>query len=370
MQTSSGGSESLESIANGMQRLSIELPTSVAGSDLIRRPLEELTRERCDQQSIADLGSALEKLGYRREAANAHVSFSDSCGGYAPSLRTAANILYKLSDYAGAATIASNLIKLEPFNDNGYFLRAIANDQGGLAKKAIDDYVTSIELFGDKNNISSFIYFALARSYEKLGQFCDAVLPIEAWVALNPARNDTSQTRAVIDNYTKRGGCASAKKSGEEVFHITRKEVVKLPVTINGTRGILVLDTGASFVSLKRRFALRAKVEVEQDSFVRLNTANGLAEGKRGRAKLIQLRSLQAKDVPIVVQAESKGLYGEDVDGLLGMSFLSRFNVTIDSKSVRLSTRAAQGCHAIAGPLSEGMARARARGERCHEPKP
>jgi hypothetical protein len=76
---------------------------------------------------------------------------------------------------------------------------------------------------------------------------------------------------------------------------------------INGTRGTLILDTGATYVALKNAFAQKAKVEIEQDSSVRLNTANGLAEGKRGRAKIIQLRSLQAKDVPIVVQTESRG---------------------------------------------------------------
>ena len=49
-------------------------------------------------------------------------SFSDSCGGHASSLRAAVNILIKLSAYDDAATTASRLIELEPFNDNGYYL--------------------------------------------------------------------------------------------------------------------------------------------------------------------------------------------------------------------------------------------------------
>jgi aspartyl protease family protein len=102
------------------------------------------------------------------------------------------------------------------------------------------------------------------------------------------------------------------------------------------------LDTGATYVALKNGFAHKAGVEIDQDSSVRLNTANGLAEGKRGRAKTIQLRSLQANDVPVVVQADNRGMYGDSVDGLLGMSFLSRFNVTIDSHSVKLSPRTAR----------------------------
>jgi aspartyl protease family protein len=59
----------------------------------------------------------------------------------------------------------------------------------------------------------------------------------------------------------------------------------------------------------------------------------------RGRAATIQLRSLQAKNVPIVVQTYDKATYGENVDGLLGMSFLSRFQVTIDTQAVKISNR-------------------------------
>jgi hypothetical protein len=71
-------------------------------------------------------------------------------------------------------------------------------------------------------------------------------------------------------------------------FPITRhSNVVTLPVMINGIRGTLVLDTGATYVALKNDFAQKAKVEIEQNSSVRLHTANGLTEGKRGRAKII-----------------------------------------------------------------------------------
>jgi Bacterial SH3 domain len=68
-----------------------------------------------------------------------------------------------------------------------------------------------------------------------------------------------------------------------------------------------------------------------------MQTANGIAQGRRGRAEVIQLRSLLARDVQIVVPARDKDISG--VDGLLGMSFLSRFNIKIDETSVRLSSR-------------------------------
>src|SRR5262245_15799725 len=74
-------------LAATMQRLSIKLPPQVADSDAVKRPLEELGRERCDQSAIGNLGTALEKAGYRREAAVAQVTFSQSCGGHGASLR-------------------------------------------------------------------------------------------------------------------------------------------------------------------------------------------------------------------------------------------------------------------------------------------
>jgi clan AA aspartic protease (TIGR02281 family) len=329
-----------ETINKTMEHLGIQVPLEVVERYAVRKPLEELSRERCDQQAIVYLGKALDVAGHRREAATAHVSFSDSCGGKPSSLRTAVNILLKLSDYRSAVRISSKLIQLEPFNDNGYYLRALANDQGAVPKKAIDDYVTAIELFGDKTKIANVSYYALARNYDKLGQYCDAALAIDAWVALNPAQHDTSQTRAMISNYNAKGACPTSRTTGQEVFPITRRNnVVTLPVVVNGARGTFMLDTGATYVALKNAFAEKAKVDIDQDSSVQLHTANGVAEGKRGHAKTIELRSLRATDVPIVVQRDIRGMYGEGVDGLLGMSFLSRFNVTIDSHSVKLSPR-------------------------------
>jgi aspartyl protease family protein len=249
------------------------------------------------------------------------------------------NVLLRLSDYEEAARVATELIKLEPFDNNGYFLRAVAYDRGGLPKKAIDDYVTAIELFGDKAKISSASYMGVARNYEKLSLFCDAIVPIEAWVSLNPARNDNSQTQTIIAEYTAKGRC-KAGATGKEVFRSPRRQgIINVPVAINGVRGNMILDTGATFVTLTPAFAQKAKVDIDQDSRLKLHTANGIIEGKRGRAATIQLRSLQAKDLSIAVQTDAKQMSIEGTDGLLGMSFLSRFTVSIDAQTVTVSGR-------------------------------
>src|SRR5262249_37642237 len=159
-------------------------------------------------------------------------------------------------------------------------------------RKAIDDYVTAIELFGDKAKISSASYLGMARNYEKLNLFCDAIVPIEAWVSLNPARHDNSQTRSMIAEYAAKGGCTAAATGKDEVFRTARSHgTVKVPVAINGARGNMILDTGATFVTLTAAFAQRAKVQVDPDTLVKMHTANGVIDVKRGRAATVQLRS-------------------------------------------------------------------------------
>jgi clan AA aspartic protease (TIGR02281 family) len=331
------GEAELEAV---MDRLSIRLPPNVAYHGPVRRLLDTLGRERCDSKAIAELGTALERLGYRREAARGHIGFSKACGGQPDSLRRAANFLADLNDHQAMIGVADDLIKLEPFNDNGYFLRALARDRSGQARAAIDDYLTAIELFPNRQQIANVSHVAMAANYAKLGQFCDAAMAVNSWVSINPVHNDTSQMRAIIGDYTAKGRCPTGAAGGEEVFPLARGgNVVKLQVTINGVRGTFILDTGATFVSLRQSFADKAKVAVDQESSVRLHTANGIVSARRGRAASIQLRSLVAKDVAIVVQADAKGAYGEGVDGLLGMSFLSHFKVSMDTQALRVSRR-------------------------------
>jgi aspartyl protease family protein len=324
--------------AETLTRFAIELPASVTANAAVRAPLEQLGREKCDQTAILDLAKALEQAGYRREAAVAEVNFSSQCGGYAAALRDAINILLKLSDFTTAEHVAGNLIKLEPYGDNGYFLRALARDGNGSPKSAIDDYITAIELFGNKDRISSVSYYKMARDYEKLGQFCDAMLAIQRWVALDPSRHDTSQSRAMLADYAAKGGCAAATSGGTETFPLARRGgVLTLPVTVNRTGATLVLDTGASFVVLKDSFARKAGIDLDEGRSVHVLTANGVADGKLGRASTIQLRSLKATGVPVVVEPDSAAAF--HADGLLGLSFLSRFNVTIDAHTIRIAPR-------------------------------
>ena len=75
------------------------LPAKAARDPSVWARLEELKREPCDQKSITDLSQALDRLGYRREAANGLYKFVTNCGAPLLAFNRAIDIYLKLTDY-------------------------------------------------------------------------------------------------------------------------------------------------------------------------------------------------------------------------------------------------------------------------------
>lgn len=106
-------------------------------------------------------------------------------------------------------------------------------------------------------------------------------------------------------------------------------------VLVNGTAlGRFILDTGASIVSLSDKFAARAGITAnEEDSLEML-----LADGTKTEAKGVVLASVQigkarVEHVPAVILPS---VVRDDIDGLLGMSFLRNFVMRFDGATGRL----------------------------------
>lgn len=116
--------------------------------------------------------------------------------------------------------------------------------------------------------------------------------------------------------------------------------VITVKAEINGVKGNFILDTGATYVTIKSTFNDKANVPVKDAHEVTLLTANGPAKGLLSHADRVALGGLAATNVPIVVQKTDERSYGAAIDGLLGMSFLSRFEVQLSDAFVEVRTRA------------------------------
>jgi aspartyl protease family protein len=179
----------------------------------------------------------------------------------------------------------------------------------------------------------------MAVAYSSLGQHCEAATAILTWIAIDPVRRDNNASRKIVGDYEQRGNCLSSTEFQKERYAVSGdRNVVRVKATVNGIQGVFVLDTGASYVTVKSAFAERAKIP-ETKNEITLWTANGQAKGNLTKADKVSLGKLEASNVAVVVQKLDEKSYGAGVDGLLGMSFLSRFEMQMAGGFIEVRTR-------------------------------
>jgi aspartyl protease family protein len=98
--------------------------------------------------------------------------------------------------------------------------------------------------------------------------------------------------------------------------------------------GTFVVDTGATLVVLTQQAANRLQLPLEGAPTLLAQTANGVSSGSAVVLERVAVQGLRASHVPAAV---SDGL--GDVDGLLGMSFLTRFELWQNGDTLKISTR-------------------------------
>lgn len=103
----------------------------------------------------------------------------------------------------------------------------------------------------------------------------------------------------------------------------------------------LMLDTGASIVMLSKAIGQRLGVDlnIDPDDKAGIVTMT-VADGRKVQAKFVRLESIKVESAEVenvaaavlLEDAEGSGFY----DGLLGMSFLKKFNFKVDRENNRL----------------------------------
>jgi aspartyl protease family protein len=119
--------------------------------------------------------------------------------------------------------------------------------------------------------------------------------------------------------------------------------VTKARVSSFETMTVLV-DTGATYVAITRKVADRAHLDLEDAPRHEIMTANGKREGVFVILPSVAVGALSTERVPAVV-VDDLG----PIDGLLGQSFLSRFEMKQSGGILDLSIRAPSSSQSAAG---------------------
>jgi len=308
----------------GLSNLSVPLD----GKTLLSRYLTNAYNEPCDWNAIYKLAEELSKDDQRRNAATLYEYYDRSCGKANTATWYAANIYEQIGDHPAALRAIGRYIEDTAENPDGYYLRARSNEALRNTDQAISDYLTTISLINDPAKTSYAVFKRLSLAYEAKGKFCEAASAVQTWVAAN-GEHDNSQLNFLVSDLKKKGDCTTDYATGQDTFRHQpdASGVIHVDAYVNGVKGRFVVDTGAALVSVSRSFAERAGLKPSKDSEILLGTANGITKGNRVTIDSVRVGKVKAEKVLGVAMQKTDAL-GSDIDGLLGRSFLARFDIT------------------------------------------
>jgi clan AA aspartic protease (TIGR02281 family) len=299
--------------------------------------LAALNKEPCDKRAIFQATVALEQAGANRDTAALLKGFGAKCPNAEGEINRAAELYFLLGDYDASIEQANALARVRPDAPTVFYLRARAYQGAKRYEDALEDYATFFQLAGDLKPVVAEVFTRMSAAYEALMRHCEATMPLLLYISVDSERRTTPALLKTVSDLAKKGACGDTYAKGRATIPRSTSGVIIAKIAINGVVGNFVIDTGASLVTISRAFAARAKATVIKTGGVDLQTANGIVTASLGTADTIRLGELTASKVPLVVVEKS---VGDGIDGLLGMSFLSRFEVVLSSKEIQIRAKA------------------------------
>lgn len=314
-------------------------PADLAGEQA-QRALQQLQTSPCNSQAMGTLAPVLKRNGYRKEAAHALITFANECGNADGFLYSALDDLLVIGQYQQAIDIANHLVKNSPTNAQIRYTRAQAYTYTEQHELALADYQEVIALSPDLARVASGVFTRTAHAQAKLGRPCEAASTIRMWISQDAERMENTPSKRLISEYEHQQNCPLSYASGKDVFARKQNQVIIVSAEINGKKGTFIVDTGASVVTLTQAFAKRAAIPYDEGRAVTMQTANGRTLARLAIAEQIKLRNTSANQVQVAVHSEAGHTFGAGIDGLLGQSFLSRFDTTFSARQWTISVPA------------------------------
>lgn len=319
------------------ERLGINIPREFERFGLAARYLDQVKREPCDNIAFTSLTELMEKAGFPRESAMSLEAFSNECTQSDEMLRSAFNAYTRVGDHKAAIRVADALVKYDTGSKDYRFWRGQAHERAKEYKAALADYISSLQLFSDLSNVASSQFYYISLMYDKIGKPCEAIAPLETYLSFNVQKRQTSQISQLISEYSRKGNCAATYANGSARVIIPPSN--RIDVMINGSPARMILDTGATSIAITPEMAARARIAPDSSNLVEVKVVGGLMQQATGYAQSVKVGDATAANVPLLIAVGSKDAFGPETDGLLGMSFLSRYSLTLSPGLLELKQK-------------------------------
>ncbi|HXY59564.1 MAG TPA: retroviral-like aspartic protease family protein [Methylocystis sp.] len=319
------------------------LPRGVLAKRAVRDNLDRLRDQPCDMFAVKGLSAAMSGAEELRALAPILLAIGEQCPESEGALSVAANIYFNAGEFDAALDVAERLTRKHPDRSGYQFLKGRALTALKRHAEALNVYGSILRLDVEPKRVSPDVFIGMASAYEALGRFCEQAATLETFVAIQPELRRDPEIDANVAEARRRGAC---KEPREAVIVVPRGEggLVRVRADVNGVAGNFALDTHATWASFSPDFARRAKLDAPSGDPARLGAIKGGIDVKLVTVDLIRLGRLEARDVPGVVSNRIPGAVSnkdliKTLDGVLGMSFLSRFDLTLANEEWRLETK-------------------------------
>jgi len=310
------------------------LKASLTRKPAVAQALTRFAEVPCDNEAT---NRALIALGpATREAANILRGVGKLCPVGIVATGAAAEIFFTLGDFGQAIELSTAVLQEKPDSHQAFHLRARANQADKRYEQALNDYVALFALVNHLKLVPSEIFMRMSSVYEALDRPCEAMTPIRNYIAVEPANRMTAELKKRLSDLEAKGKCPPSTSSNAKVFVPRRSDgMIVATVFVNGVSGRFLIDTGATYVTVTKRHADKVRLKTDYATRVRVHTANGLMNAQLVSAGRVRLGTVSALAVETIVADKD---FGMGLDGLLGMSFLSRFGkATLGPRGIEIS---------------------------------
>lgn len=181
------------------------------------------------------------------------------------------------------------------------------------------------------------IRYYLAISQVQLGKYSEAKRNYQYIINNAPESNAAYWAKVGLNMINSGGTTATQGGTSKVTLNIEEHNsviVVKNVSINNNVNANFILDTGATYTVISPELARKLGLNLNNTSKINLITANGTIQASKATLNNISINGLSAKNVEVAVSNMGTNT---TLPGLLGMSFLKNFKVTIDKSAGKLT---------------------------------
>jgi clan AA aspartic protease (TIGR02281 family) len=246
-------------------------------------------------------------------------------GGYKTTDYMAGVQAYRNQNYQAATHYFRNVLREDVSNTNAHYYLGLSLDKLGMVGEAFNEYHFVIRQGRD----AKIVHFA----HERLNALA-SVLPTPE--AINEFGLKKTGPLSQSDFPAVNAGWVNVAQSISVPLKSSSNALMVDAVLSQAqrtTQGTFIIDTGATYTSISQQMAERLGLDLRQCEKVLITTANGQIEVPKIRIETLRVNGLEAHDVEATVISVRQG---SSFSGLLGLSFIRQFVVTIDPEAGHL----------------------------------